>query len=84
MRVPGPSMTREHYDVLRRVVLEAVAAGDVELDCAEVVAVDSSALALVLAARRRAPSLHIKNVPDDLRALVRLYGLEQVFNELYA
>lgn len=82
MRLPGPSITHEGYAAIRRSVMDALASGETTLDFAEVTKVDSSAVALVLAARRRAPELKVVGAPDDLKALVRLYGLEAIFNEI--
>lgn len=52
------------------------------LDFANVWAVDSSAVALILAWLRRGKSEGVKltfaNVPDNLKSLIKLYGLEDV------
>lgn len=52
------------------------------LDFANVWAVDSSAIALILAWLRRAKSegvtLTFANVPDNLKTLIKLYSLQEV------
>lgn len=52
------------------------------LDFANVWMVDSSAVALILAWLRRGKSegvaLKLVNIPDNLKTLIKLYGLEEV------
>lgn len=54
------------------------------LDFTNVWAVDSSAVALILAWLRRSKSegvtLTFANVPDNLKSLIKLYGLEEVIS----
>lgn len=58
----------------------AVAVGETEFDLGGVKAADSSALALMLAWQRRAQaqgrSLKFLNVPANVDALARLYGVD--------
>jgi len=60
----------------------AVAAGETEFDLGGVKAADSSALALMLAWQRRAQaqgrSLKFKNVPANVDALAKLYGVDEL------
>lgn len=58
------------------------------LDLAAVTAVDSAALSLLLEARRQAQtqggSLRVRAVPDALRNLARLYGVDPLLQEMDA
>jgi phospholipid transport system transporter-binding protein len=62
--------------------LSAIAAGQREFDLSRVTAVDSSAVALVLAwkraARARGVELEVVNAPDSLRSLAQLYGVARL------
>lgn len=59
--------------------LAAIAAGQREFDLSRVTAVDSSAVAVVLAWKRAARAsgaeLAIANAPDSLHSLAQLYGV---------
>lgn len=59
---------------------EAIAQGVTEIDFTRVGKVDSSALSLMLAWRRRALAagrrLEFRNLPDSLMSLAKLYGVD--------
>ncbi len=59
---------------------QAIAARQLQFDFAAVRHVDSSALALILACQREAvragEQLDCVNLPDNLRSLARLYGVD--------
>ncbi len=63
-----------------REVLAAIARGDTLIDLSRLAHFDSSAVSAVLAWRRAASSrgapLQITGVPDGLRSLAQLYGLQ--------
>lgn len=57
----------------------AIKAGTISFDLSGVGRMDSSALSLLLALRRRAGGKHLKflNVPESLISLARLYGIQE-------
>ncbi len=59
----------------------AIGAGSTVFDLAGVGQMDSSALSLLLALRRRADgkNLQFRNVPESLSSLARLYGIADQF-----
>ncbi|MFN3594811.1 MAG: lipid asymmetry maintenance protein MlaB [Thiobacillaceae bacterium] len=73
-------LTLEHARRLLGLGAEAITQGVTEVDFAGAGKVDSSALSLMLAWRRRAHAvgrrLEFRNVPDSLRSLARLYGVD--------
>ena len=77
------AMTIHHAAEIRAVLLQAVAAGTVMLDLAQVGRFDSTGLHLLLAARRtaRAAGRHLEllNMPRDVRDLCATYGLDDAF-----
>lgn len=73
-----------------RVVADGVAAiraGDAVIDFSAVRRCDSAAVAAVLAwaraARESGRSLRLVAVPEDLRSLARLYGLDAIVDGLF-
>lgn len=74
------ALTLERAHQLLGLGAEAIAQGVTEVDFARVGKVDSSALSLMLAWRRRAQAagrrLEFRNVPDSLISLARLYGVD--------
>lgn len=73
-------LTLEHARQLLSLGSEAIAQGVTEIDFAGAGKVDSSALSLMLAWRRRAQAsgrrLEFRNVPASLMSLARLYGVD--------
>lgn len=61
--------------------LRAIADGQAEIDLGELAAVDSSAVATLIAWRRaatkRGTCLQFRNVPANLRGLAELYGVSE-------
>ena len=61
---------------------DALAAGSREIDFASVTAVDSSAIAVLLAWQRRAKregfTLMYRHFPPDLKSLAQLYGVTEL------
>jgi phospholipid transport system transporter-binding protein len=79
------TLTLPHASQALRDVQKALAAGgDLRLDASGVVDVDTSAVALVLQARRLAQAagvgFKIDAVPDKLQALAQLYGVESLLS----
>lgn len=63
-------------------VTRAVRSGDLEIDFASVSHIDSTALAVILAAKRVLPAgktLEIKNQPSQLDSLIQAYGVQSLF-----
>ena len=62
--------------------LRAIADGQTEIDLAELTAVDSSAVATMLAwqraARKSGKSLVFRNLPANLQSLVNLYDVDEL------
>jgi phospholipid transport system transporter-binding protein len=78
-------LTLPHATQALRDVQKALAAGgDLRLDASGVVDLDTSAVALLLQARRLAQAagvgFKIDTVPDKLQALARLYGVESLLS----
>lgn len=73
-------LTLEHARRLLSLGAEAIAQGVTAIDFSGAGKVDSSALSLMLAWRRRAQAagrrLEFRNVPDSLTSLARLYGVD--------
>lgn len=92
MRREGPililesELTLEHASRLLTEGSEEIANGARVLDFAHAGKVDSSALSLMLAWRRRAraagQSLEFRNVPDSLMSLANLYGVSELIRNL--
>ena len=68
---------------VKKQIDRALAGGDAVLDFEGVEHVDSTVVALVLHARRRASSLglvlDVRNEPAGFRELVHVYGLDEMF-----
>jgi phospholipid transport system transporter-binding protein len=76
---PDSSITFANAKAVLQAGLQAIAAGQASIDFASVSAVDSSAVATMLAWRRaaaaRSAPLAFENLPDNLRSLVALYDV---------
>jgi phospholipid transport system transporter-binding protein len=72
-------LTLEHAARLLRQGSDEIAKGAEVVDFAQAGKVDSSALSLMLAWRRRAQAagrtLEFRNIPDSLMSLAKLYGV---------
>lgn len=64
----------------------AMDSGDYTFDCSELTQVDSTMVALILHAIRRARTakqqIRLINEPKGFRELIALYGIEDAFSEL--
>lgn len=62
--------------------LSAIAAGQTEIDLAQLTAIDSAAVATLVAwqraARTRGAQLTFKNAPANLQSLAELYGVDEL------
>ncbi|MCF0252895.1 MAG: STAS domain-containing protein [Duodenibacillus sp.] len=80
MRVEAKAVTRRNAMEVKRAMLAALESGDAALDFSGVEQVDSSAVALAMewirAVERRGSSPELAGVPEKMRALARLYGVE--------
>lgn len=76
---PEGAMTLLEGERLLREGEQALAQGVMAFDLTQVTQVDSTAVSLLLAWRRRAQDrarpLDFRNIPDSLHSLTRLYGL---------
>lgn len=74
-----PGLTAANAKKMLEQGLLGIAAGQTEFDLSHVTAVDSAAVAVLLAwqraARKQAATLVFKNLPVNLQSLIRLYGV---------
>lgn len=79
MYQPGASLTFDNAKAALDAGLKAIAGGQTDIDFSSLVAVDSAAVATMLAwqrvARSKAISLSFRNLPDNLRSLISLYDV---------
>lgn len=80
---PGELMHHQAMQVLAR-LLQGDAQACTVIDLAELQSFDSSALAVLLAARRRPQGCRFTHVPDNLARLASLYGLDGLLFETVA
>lgn len=80
---PTSALTFDNAAAMLQGGLQAVGSGQKEIDLAGLTAVDSSAVAVLLAWQRVASekgiSLHLHNIPSNLQSLMTLYGLNELF-----
>lgn len=80
MHRPGNALTIPHAKAELAAGLAAIAGGETTVDLAGVSEVDSSAVALLLAwqrgAKKQGRPLQILNLPQGLRSLANVYGVE--------
>ena len=78
---PPPTLTFSNAGQALEAGLRAIADGQAEIDLGEVAAVDSAAVATLLAwqraARERGVSLRFLNMPANLAGLAELYGVNR-------
>ena len=88
MRITEQKFTRTRAMAVKEAVLAAAARGDTELDFADVVSADSSAVAVVLAWVRRLQAQNLtpvlRHVPPKMTALMELYGVAELLNGFIA
>lgn len=82
IRFSGPLTMSTMNDALRESRALFALEGSWELDFTGVDEVDSAAVGLLLEwvrqAARLGHKLHVRNVPDNLQCLVKVYGLEDI------
>jgi phospholipid transport system transporter-binding protein len=80
MYQPGSALTIAHARAELAAGLAAIAGGETGVDLARVTEVDSSAVATLLAwqraAREKGRALAVVNMPESLRSLASLYGVD--------
>jgi len=81
MKLNVPEITVHNADKLIAQISKSVASGDTTLDFEGVKTLDSSALAVVLAARRAAGGkpLQLQNLPAQFQSLAAAYGVQSLF-----
>jgi phospholipid transport system transporter-binding protein len=88
MKLDVDSITNENAAALLERGLAAVRDGDVTFDLSGVGAVDSAAVALLLAWQREAAArgtrLVLTGVPEGLAGLAQLYGVQSLLGEAAA
>lgn len=79
MRMTITRISNTNLMAVKKGLLASVTTGDKVLDLAEVKTVDSSAVSLLLAfvraVKARGDTPEIRNVPDDLLSLMKVYGV---------
>jgi phospholipid transport system transporter-binding protein len=82
MYQPAESLTLANARLVLAEGLRAIAAGQPEIDLSQLAAVDSSAVATLLAWKRAAAArnapLALKNAPASLQSLAELYGVAEL------
>ncbi|HEY1057390.1 MAG TPA: STAS domain-containing protein [Limnobacter sp.] len=87
MKISADTITVRNGEQIIDEVTKAVAAGDRVLDFSNVKHIDSTALAVVLAAKRVASkggaqtdkTLQLQHAPTQLQSLVAAYGVQSLF-----
>jgi len=81
---PGSTLTVNNARAVLNAGLSALAAGQEKIDLADMSAVDSAAVATLLAwqraARERGKPLVFVNFPANLQSLAELYGVADLLN----
>jgi phospholipid transport system transporter-binding protein len=76
---PGTSLTFDNAKTALDAGLQAIAGGQTDIDFSNLVAVDSAAVATMLAWQRvaasKAVSLSFRNIPANLLSLISLYDV---------
>jgi len=81
MKLSQSEITVHNADQILKELTRAIAAGDLTVDFSDVRKIDSSALALVLGARRAAggKALQLLNLPEQFTGLIAAYGVQSLF-----
>jgi phospholipid transport system transporter-binding protein len=81
---PSLTFTVKTANAMLEAGLDAIMAGQSEIDMADVTAVDSAAVATLLAWQRAAVTrgtvLRFNNLPPNLKSLVELYGVAELLS----
>lgn len=83
MKITNSEITVRNGGKVLSEVLAGIRKGDTELDFHAVKKIDSTALAVILAAKRALPkgqTLAISNEPAQLSSLVAAYGVQSLFD----
>ncbi len=82
MYQPSQTLTINNAQTVLAAGLRAIADGQTKIDLSELTAVDSAAVATLLAwkraAQKRGVSLAFSNLPANLQSLVDLYGVTEL------
>lgn len=83
---PARTLTVNNAPAVLDAGLSAIASGQTEIDLADLVTVDSAAVATLLAwqhaARSRDKNLTFRNLPANLQSLADLYGVTALLHPL--
>ena len=83
---PAHTLTVNNAPAVLEAGLRAIAEGQMEIDLRELTAVDSAAVATLLAWQRAAHSLDktltFRNLPANLQSLAELYGVTALLHSL--
>lgn len=81
MKISLPEITVHNAEKVLAEVTQALKAGDLVVDFSGVKKIDSSALAVVMGARRAAGGkpLQLLNLPEQFSSLVAAYGVQSLF-----
>jgi phospholipid transport system transporter-binding protein len=81
---PGLTLTMNNAQTVLDAGLRAIAGGQASVDLGELNAIDSAAVATLLAwqraARRKGTSLQFQNIPANLYSLIALYGVGELLH----
>jgi len=81
---PTLTLTVNNAKIVLESGLRAIEAGQIEIDLAQLTAVDSAAVATLLAWQRAAQALGreltFTNLPGNLQSLVHLYGVDDLLH----
>ena len=83
MKINQESITVRNGDKVIKAVTEAFQQGDHVLDFSGVKNMDSTALAVILAAKRMLKSdktLELQHAPEQLNSLIAAYGVQSLFS----
>jgi len=87
MKIQQKQVTSQSAGQVFKDLEAAIKAGDFLLDFADVVRIDSSAVALVLhglrIAKRKKATFKVAHAPESLSRLVAAYSLETLFEEVF-
>jgi phospholipid transport system transporter-binding protein len=82
---PGASLTFDNAKTALDAGLQAIAEGQTAIDFSDLIAVDSAAVATMLAWRRvaaaRALPLAFLHVPENLQSLISLYDVAELLDD---
>ena len=81
---PTLALTLQNAELVLQAGVQAIDAGETEIDLAQLTTVDSAAVATLLAWQRvslaHGRTLRFLNLPDNLQTLSRLYGVDALLD----